>query len=922
MKYITSLLTLLLFVALQVSARNDVETIEQVTTPVVITDAVDYVITSTEPFSDEGSVDIQATDHGVLIFRNVKPSKVISSWLKYVTINGNKARNNTNCQVRMYAQGAIVFPYSSTVRPLTCYTEPNFEGESVNAYSQSSSGGYMNTLTTKNLLNKIRSFKLKRGYMVTFAVGTSGWGYSRCFIAAQEDLEIVAMPHVLDGKVSSFRIFQWYNAQKKGLASNGDKTTNSALNTSWCYDWAQGNANNLPDTEWVPNHIYEDYPSSATCGSVTGSCHMKTNNEPRNSSDDHPQDLETILNNWQNLMRTGMRLCSPSSWDGSDYWNGTGFIKDFLTEIDARGWRCDIVDAHCYWNEYNFTYLQSQWWPSMKRPIWISEWIWGASWNNNGCFGSGVTDAQILSTTKNILNTLNNSGAVERYAYWNGESKGHIYENGSLTQLGEYYDSMETGLGYNPAYEFVPTVVISKPATPTGKYTKSTKKYTLTWKDPNGDMVDSIIVEVKYPDESTWRRCGSLTPKDKTSSADLTYTFTDDIPGPGLYTYRIVDYYEKTKYISEELSFALMSAEAVGLVQYGTLQTANDEALQITFSTSYDAVPYVVVGMGSNKNTSNGITNQLTTATRDAFSFRFLPWQYTTPITFKNIESASYLALPRDTILHLTPSMTVISATAGTVKGDEVTVTFPEPFPDDVVPVVIAQQQANSSSPVTVRVYNVTPTGFCVKLTRQEKVTTTFSGQTVNYFAATPGQASIGGGKLLTVGLNTERPVGGVARQDVALTTTLGDTLHLLSPYIVAAPQTDRYPEKASVFRQNNLLQDEQGYVWGINIRRQVDPSATSTATNNANANGDHIGFFVVSDDPNATGDEPPVVIPTAIRSLPSDAFQSASPLTYDLSGRRVPNVRGTRSKEQGAGSKEQGAKGIYIRNGKRYLAK
>ena len=52
----------------------------------------------------------------------------------------------------------------------------------------------MKSLTSATLLNAIRSFKLKRGYMVTFALGKSGWGYSRCFIADKEDLEVPAMP--------------------------------------------------------------------------------------------------------------------------------------------------------------------------------------------------------------------------------------------------------------------------------------------------------------------------------------------------------------------------------------------------------------------------------------------------------------------------------------------------------------------------------------------------------------------------------------------------------------------------------------------------------------------------------------------------------------------------------------------------------
>ena len=83
------------------------------------------------------------------------------------------------------------------------------------------------------------------------------------------------------------------------MASNGDYNANAAVNSSWCYDWGQGNESNLPDVEWVPNHIYEDWPPVATCGGVTGSCHMKTNNEPGNSADDHPQSVDVVLDNWQ-----------------------------------------------------------------------------------------------------------------------------------------------------------------------------------------------------------------------------------------------------------------------------------------------------------------------------------------------------------------------------------------------------------------------------------------------------------------------------------------------------------------------------------------------------------------------------------------------------------------------------------------------
>ena len=52
----------------------------------------------------------------------------------------------------------------------------------------------MNTLSTAKLNNRIRSFKLKRGYMVTFSNNPAGRGYSRCFIADQADLEFASLP--------------------------------------------------------------------------------------------------------------------------------------------------------------------------------------------------------------------------------------------------------------------------------------------------------------------------------------------------------------------------------------------------------------------------------------------------------------------------------------------------------------------------------------------------------------------------------------------------------------------------------------------------------------------------------------------------------------------------------------------------------
>lgn len=518
--------------AMAVSAAmwaNTTNSVTQVADAVTLSGDVDYVITSSTPFATTGRVDITNTDHAVVILANVRPSAVISSWLRgHVYINGAQAVNGTNCQVKMYAQGAIIMPYDRNIKPLTVYSEKSFGGTAVNDFGLENSGGYMNTLTEEKLNNRIRSFKLKRGYMVTFSTRASGRGYSRCFIADKEDLEIASLPAVLDQTISSYRVFQWYDAQKKGLASDTRAFENSLITSSWCYSWGLGE-NRLPDAECVPNHIYEDWPSSAACGGVTYSCHMKTNNEPGNSSDDHPQSVETVLANWENLMRTGMRLCSESSHDGS-----LNHLREFIQAIDSRGWRCDVLDLHCYWPSQNFNNWKYWYDTYGGRPIWISEWVWGASWNNNGIFATDRTyskenQQKNADELKKIIPNLNNSPYVERYAYWNSEADcSKIIKDGELSIAGEYYASVKSGLAYNRQYEKIPnTPPQYDPSDLSAAYDKEKQTVTLQWRDSNGEYNQSMTVQCKKAGTSTWRDVLAVTPEEEAADYSKTVSGID-----------------------------------------------------------------------------------------------------------------------------------------------------------------------------------------------------------------------------------------------------------------------------------------------------------------------------------------------------------------------------------------------------------
>ena len=567
-------LMLLALVVLTAKAANTKTTVGQVTANVTLTTDVDYIVNGETPFADDVVVDIANTDHAVLIVERVKPSKLIASLLaKHVTINGQAARNGVNCQVRLYGtRGSMILPYAGTFKPLTVYSEQNFGGESCSDFGLENDGGYMVTLTDKKLNNRIRSFRLKRGYMVTFATQKSGYGYQRCFIANSEDLEMASLPQILDEKITSYRIFKWNTAGKKGLASSTNADACDALNVISCYDWGVGHDMN-PDVECVANHLYEDWPSSAACGQATWTCHMKTNNEPRNGSDDKPQSLGTILANWQNLMRTGMRLCSPSSWDGSDYTDGSGFIKQFLDSIDARGWRCDLVDLHCYWLIDNFNNLGAMH-SKYKRPLWISEWFWGSSWNKNGAFESGKTDGDIAWGVEQIYNKLNSYGYVERYFYWNSESKGKLYNNGSLTQAGKKYASMLSGMGYNKSYEKVPDTPPMR-----GGFRDFRVKATgdaqarITWHDFDGEYNQLMEVLRKLPGKP-WQTWQTVKPED----AEADYALVDNDYADGTrYRLHIRSFSGRDYWSSEDMEPGEAIETASGMRYVGGNLVANGD---------------------------------------------------------------------------------------------------------------------------------------------------------------------------------------------------------------------------------------------------------------------------------------------------------------------------------------------------------
>ena len=880
--------------ALATQAANTTKSVTQVTEAMSLTTAVDLHITSDTPFTTTGSVDIVNTDHAVVIFEGLRPSAAARQ-LGFITINGAQAVNGTNCQLRLYSKGTILYPYrkeaatTSGFHPLTVYSEQNCKGDSCELFALEHSGGFMNTLTVAKLKKRIRSFRLKRGYMVTFSIQDGGRGYSRCFIAADADLVFNNLPKLLDKRICSYRVFRWSDPGKVGVADMLDTNNLGKLDATWSYTW--GNGWDLgTDYECVPHMNHRWGPSAATMGSATYSCHIKTDNEPGNSADPEPATVDEVLARWEDLMRTGKRLLTPSSHDGSMNW-----FSAFLDSIDKRGWRCEVLDFHSYWTEGSYNNLKG-YADRYGRPIWISEFVWGASWNSNGAFASGVTEAQNKDVMARIWTNLNNWNWVERYAYWNGErDPSRILKNGSLTAAGEYFASMKTGTGYSNYGNYVPkTPPVYAPSGLTVALNQRTYACTLSWNNSNNGLTDLAVIQKK--DGNRWVNLDTLS----ADASSLTATVQLDAESVlGLNIFRIMDIdYDSQRRYSNEASFFVGGAHTFGDVMVGTIESNNSEDATISFA-EQDAAPIVITGMPSFKNTTNGLVNHITTISKNNFKFNFEPWTLKTVMTITKTESTDFLVMKPGSYewgeMHVLVDTCSFYNDKGVLSkmssGDTLDVAFKQPFDEGVTPVVLVQNMCvEKNHPTSPKVFDVTNKGFKMKLVQQAGLTSKPRLQYSFYIAATPGSAPLGDtGKKIYAGI-ADNLTGGSLNVDNYFLSPEGDTLFFRSPYIIAGAQTHNLDVTSVMRRYSDItkeITDADGntetVTYGIRVRRQVDSSASvPVGSNTATKTGDYIGWIVIADanDQGVVGIGDLIAQPTRLASR--------SALIYDLSGRPV----------------------------------
>lgn len=337
-----------------------------------------HLVSDSHPLQNS-TVDLSGTE-AWLYFDKVKPSDVIAGYLPLITIDKLPASQNNNIRVAQWGNGTVIIPYGNETMAaaMTVFDEENCQGNSQTFGINT----YYNELNDWD--NKIKSFILKKGYSATLANNASGTGYSRVFIASDEDLIVNVLPEGLvtkEGDTKSFvsfvRVFKWEWVGKKGWS--GGVGMPSIMNPACSYDWNCDAYTGNPDVEYTPMRHNLGWPDFNHINRVNNVSHVLGFNEPdRDDQSDATVD-ETIMQ-WPDLFKSGLRIGSPAP---SSVWT---WIEGFMKTADSLNYRVDFMVAHIYEENLN----ASSWESRVRtlsnkgdgRPVWITEWNNGANWTN------------------------------------------------------------------------------------------------------------------------------------------------------------------------------------------------------------------------------------------------------------------------------------------------------------------------------------------------------------------------------------------------------------------------------------------------------------------------------------------------------------------------------------------------------------
>jgi hypothetical protein len=415
----------------------------------------EFHITGTANLLKGTMIDMQG-DNVWLYFEGMKPSKFNQRLLAQVTINGQRARVDTTVRLVQYLQGCVLISQPSTYQPLEAFVSAAYGGNSMqfNQYS------YYKAPELGAFHDNIGSFKLKKGYMATFAENPDGTGFSKVYIAPDNDVTISTLPLSLQGRISMVRVLPWAWVSKKGWCSA--PLLGDSLHSAWNYNW-NNNGQSTLDMEYVPIRQTQYWPDFATTNNKKKVTHFLGFNEPNTSSQSN-MTVNQAIAAWPGLLQSGLRVGSPAPTDG-----GANWLYQFMDKADSAGYRVDFVAVHfyrgCQTPRQFYDFLKATY-DRTKRPIWITEWNNGANWTtSSGC--PKPTYADQAAKIQAFITMLDTARIVERYSLyqWVEDTRKMFVNDGdptSITPAGIVYRDKISPMAFNPNL-VPPTVSVPVP---------------------------------------------------------------------------------------------------------------------------------------------------------------------------------------------------------------------------------------------------------------------------------------------------------------------------------------------------------------------------------------------------------------------------------------------------------------------------
>lgn len=375
---------------------------------------------------------------------NLKGVDIETNYLSQILVNNQTAIYQTNLRLdNYYLNGTVIRSNDLATAPLTIYDNVNLQGSSstlsINAIH--SGVGISNAMD-----NKTESFILKKGFMATFSVLEDGTGKSKNYIASEEDLIINELPSYLLNDISFVRVLPWNWVTKKGRTG-----PDTELNNTWSYQW-NNTGNSSVQLEYAPMSWgaggANDGADIELYKSKYKSTHVMAFNESDNCNDQSGQynnlcQTDVAVGYYKNLMKTGLRLVSPSCRENAPF----GWLKEFHDKATLQDIRIDVIAVHWYdWgsnpasspnaspiNVFNRfkTYLQNVY-NLYGLPIWITEF-------NANPNRSTATNLGFMQLALPYLESLD---YVERYCWYQPDSGVADYYDTSgttLTDVGVFY---------------------------------------------------------------------------------------------------------------------------------------------------------------------------------------------------------------------------------------------------------------------------------------------------------------------------------------------------------------------------------------------------------------------------------------------------------------------------------------------------